>query len=296
MISGSIGTTLRARRGMLREWRLHALSVFSLAVAFVCLGAALLVVSNLRAVEDRWAHAGRASIYLKDTATQDDVELFRAALGKVSGITQVKYVSSGQARAEFGALEVPIHPELAALPVEAFPASIEIEVRPDLPQEELAAIVAKVRQLPAVEDIETYRAWTDRLASLVRGGVAASMLLALVVLCAVLAVVGSTIRLALQRRSIEVEVLRLVGATDAFVKGPFVIEGSVEGALGAAGALGLLALLFAVVRTRMDGELSALIGVEPSFLPWTLSMAMVALGAALGAVAAFLGLRKLVAV
>ena len=296
MMSGSIGTTRRARRGMLREWRLQALSVFSLAVAFVCLGSALLVVSNLRAVEARWAHAGRASIYLKDTATQDDVEAFRSALGKVPGVTQVRYISSGQARAEFGAEEVPIHPDLAALPVEAFPASIEIEVRPDLPDAELQAIVAKVHQLPAVDDVETYRAWTDRLASLVRGGVAASVLLALVVLCAVLAVVGSTIRLALQRRSIEVEVLRLVGATDGFVKGPFLIEGSAQGALGAAGALGLLAVLFAVVRARMDGELSALIGVEPSFLPWSMAAAMVVLGAMLGAVAALLGLRKLVAV
>jgi len=296
MITGPIGTTRRARRGMLREWRLHALSVFSLAVAFVCLGSALLVVSNLSAVEERWAHAGRASIYLKDSATQDDIESFRAALGKVPGVTQVKYVSSGQARAEFGAEEVPIHPELASLPVEAFPASIEIEVRPDMPDAELSAIVAKVHQLPAVDDVETYRAWTDRLASLVRGGVAASILLALVVLAAVLAVVGSTIRLALQRRSIEVEVLRLVGATDAFVKGPFLIEGSAQGALGAIGAIGLLAALFAMVRARMDGELSALIGVEPSFLPWQMALAMVALGAVLGAVAAMLGLRKLVAV
>jgi cell division transport system permease protein len=296
MISGPIGTTRRARRGMLREWRLQALSVFSLAVAFVCLGAALLVVSNLSALEERWAHAGRASIYLKDSATQDDVEAFRAALAKVPGITQVKYVSSGQARAEFGAEEVPIHPELAALPVEAFPASIEIEVRPDMPEAELQAIVAKVHLLPAVDDVETYRAWTDRLASLVRGGVAAATLLALVVLAAVLAVVGSTIRLALQRRSIEVEVLRLVGATDGFVKGPFLIEGSAQGAMGALGAIGLLGLLFTMVRAHMDGELSALIGVEPSFLPWQMAAAMVALGAVLGAVAAMLGLRKLVAV
>jgi len=50
----SVSTTRRAHRGMVREWRLHALSIFSLAVAFVCLGAALLVVTNLRAVEDRW--------------------------------------------------------------------------------------------------------------------------------------------------------------------------------------------------------------------------------------------------
>src|SRR3984885_2095621 len=122
MISGSIGTTLRARRGMLREWRLHALSIFSLAVAFVCLGAALLVVTNLRAVEERWAHAGRASVYLREGATQDEVDALRAALARVPGVTGVHYVSSGDARAEFGQRELEGNAALAALPVEAFPA------------------------------------------------------------------------------------------------------------------------------------------------------------------------------
>ncbi len=296
MFDGSIGTTRRARRGMLREWRLHALSVFSLAVAFVCLGAALLVVTNLHALEERWAHAGRASIYLKDSATQDDVDAFKEALGRVPSVTGVRYVSSGQARADFGAKELDGKPELAALPVESFPASIEIEVRPDMGDAELAEMVGKLKQLPAVDDVETYQAWTDRLARLVRGGVAAAALLALVVFASVLAVVGSTIRLALQRRRTEVEVLRLVGATDGFVKGPFLVEGSAQGALGALGAIVLLGVLFLVVRGRLDEQLAVLIGVEPSFLPWPVAAALVALGALLGAAAAALGLRKLVVV
>jgi cell division transport system permease protein len=292
----SFGTTRRARRGMLREWRLFALSVFSLAVAFVCLGAALLVVTNLHAVEERWAHAGRASIYLKETATQDDVDAFKSALARVPGVTNVRYVSSGQARAEFGTAEAEGKPELLALPVEAFPASIEIEVRADMADSELSEIVSKLKQLPAVEDVETYQAWTDRLSRLVRGGVAAAALLAVVVFASVLAVVGSTIRLALQRRRTEVEVLRLVGATDGFVKGPFVLEGSAQGAIGAVGAIVLLGFLFLVVRGRLDAELAALVGVEPSFLPWYLAAAMVGVGAILGAAAAAMGLRKLVAV
>ncbi len=94
----SIGTTRRAQRGMLREWRLHALSVFSLAVAFVCLGAALLVVTNLRAVEDRWAHAGRVSVYLKDSISTPDVEALKSALTATAGVKSVRYISSGQAR------------------------------------------------------------------------------------------------------------------------------------------------------------------------------------------------------
>jgi cell division transport system permease protein len=281
---------------MVREWRLHALSVFSLAVAFVCLGAALLVVANLRAVEQRWAHAGRASVYLKDGATQDEIDALRGALARVPGVTAVHYVSSGDARAEFGQREVGTNGELAALPVEAFPASIEIEVAPDMPDAELADAVAKMKELPSVDDVETYQAWTARLSRLVRGGVAAAGLLAVVVLAAVLAVVGSTMRLALQRRRTEVEVLKLVGATDAFVKRPFVVEGSVQGALGAVGAIALLAVLFLLVRGRLDSELAALLGIQPTFLPWQVALGLVGLGAVLGAAAALASLRKLVTV
>jgi cell division transport system permease protein len=281
---------------MMREWRLHTLSVFSLSVAFVCLGAALLVVINLRAVEQRWAHAGLASVYLKEGASQDDVDALRAALMKIPGVNEVRYISSGDARIEFGEREIQARTQLAALPVEAFPASLEIEVSQDMPEGDLVDMVGKMKQLPAVDDVETYQSWTERLARLVRGGVAASALLAVVVFTAVLAVIGSTMRLALQRRRIEVEVLKLVGATDAFVKKPFVVEGSVQGALGAVGAIGLLGVLFALVRGRLDAELAALIGVEPMFLPWYVAAGLIALGALLGATAALASLRKLVAV
>ncbi len=294
MIDASLNTTRRARRGMLREWRLHALSIFSLAVAFVCLGAALLVVTNLRAVEERWAHAGRASIYFKDGASQEDIDDLKKALEKVPGVLSARYVSSGQARAEFSASEARAASELASLPVEAFPASLELEVRPDMTDAELDGTVAKIRQLPAVDDVETYQVWTARLSKLVRGGVTAALLLAYVVFAYVLAVVGSTIRLALQRRKTEVEVLKLVGATDRFVKGPFLLEGGAQGAIGASAAIALLAVLFFVVRARLDGELAMLVGVEPSFLPWQVALGMVGVGGMLGMTAASLGLRKLV--
>jgi cell division transport system permease protein len=280
---------------MLREWRLHALSVFSLAVAFVCLGAALLVVTNLRAAENRWAHAGRASVYLKDGASQEEIDALRGAVVLVPGVTGARYVSSGDARKQFGS-DTDGRGELAALPTEAFPASIEIDVASDMPDADLAAMVGKMKELPSVDDVETYQSWTEKLARLVRGGVAASALLAIVVFASVLAVIGSTMRLVLQRRRVEIEVLKLVGATDGFVRKPFIIEGSVQGAVGAASAVALLGVLFFVVRGRLDEELAALVGVEPSFLPWQVAGGMVVLGAALGAAAALASLRKLVAV
>ncbi|HEY1957806.1 MAG TPA: permease-like cell division protein FtsX [Polyangiaceae bacterium] len=295
MFDLSSATTRRAKRGLRREWRLHALSIFSLSVAFVCLATSLLVVTNLQAVEKRWSHAGRASIYLKDDATSADVAQLKDALAKVPGVNGVRYVSSGQARETFGKDEDP-QGSLAALPAEAFPASIEVDVASDVTDESLTEIVAKLQKLPAVDDVETYQSWTDKLARLVRGGVAASAVLAVIVLLSVLAVVGSTMRFALQRRRAEVEVLRLVGATDRFVKAPFIVEGSLQGAAGAVGALAILGAMFLLVHSRVDGELAALFGVQPSFLPWQFALGMVALGAILGAAAASLGLRRLVQV
>jgi len=296
MFDLSIGVTRRARRGMFREWRLHALSVFSLAVAFVCLGAALLVVTNLKSLEDRWSRAGRASVYLKDAASPEEVASLKDALSRVPGVREVRYLSPGQARSEFGVAELGKNGDLSGMPVEAFPASLEVHVDPSIGDAELSAMVAKLKMLPGVDDVETYQSWTERLARLVRAGVAAAILLAIVVLASVLAVVGSTIRLALQRRRTEVEVLKLVGATDRYVKGPFVLEGGAQGALGAAFALGLLAALFFLVRSRLDGELAGLIGVEPAFLPWQIALGMVVIGSLLGAVAAIFGLRRLVSV
>jgi cell division transport system permease protein len=213
----------------------------------------------------------------------------------VPGVTGVHYVSSGDARISFGR-EVEGKNDLAALPVEAFPASIELDVAQEMPDADLADMVGKMKLLPAVDDVETYQSWTEKLGKLVRGGVAAAGMLALVVFAAVLAVVGSTMRLVLQRRRTEVEVLKLVGATDAFVKKPFVIEGSVQGGLGALGAIALLGLLFFVVRGRLDADLANMVGLEPSFLPWPVVGAMVLLGALLGGIAALTSLRKLVAV
>ncbi|MEO8875651.1 MAG: permease-like cell division protein FtsX, partial [Polyangiaceae bacterium] len=191
MIDLSSGTTRRARRGMLREWRLHALSIFSLAVAFVCLGSALLLVTNLDAIRERWAHAGRASIYLKDNASSEDVTALKDALAKVPAVSDVRYVSSGQARSDFASEGISSETstpsgvndkgDLSALSVEAFPASLEVTVRPETTDGDLTDIVTKVKLLPGVDDVETYQAWTERLSRLVRGGVAAAALLALVV-------------------------------------------------------------------------------------------------------------------
>jgi len=286
-----VGRVWRSGRG---DLRLYLLSVFSLAVAFVCLASALLVVVNLHAVELRWKRAGRVSIYLRDAVPDDQRETLKRALDQTPGVLSSRYVSPVDARKDM--VDDGLTGSLATLPIEAFPASIELSLDPEVAEVEVAAIADKLRGLPSVESIETYQRWTDRVSSLVRGGVAASAVLALVVLAAVVSVIGSTMRLALHRRRIEVEVLKLVGATDRFVRRPFLVEGAAQGALGALASLGLLGVLYLIVRGRFDDDLGLLLGVSPTFLPWEIAIGMVVMGGVLGAASALAGVRRLAVV
>ncbi|RLB62013.1 MAG: ABC transporter permease [Deltaproteobacteria bacterium] len=281
--------TWRAGRS---NWRLQALSVFSLAVAFVCLASALLVVTNLASVRDRWSRAGRATVYLRDGASEKDTQELVQALKATSGVTRTRLVSREAARDEVIAQSG--DEQLAALPPEAFPSSVELAFSESVDDSELSLLALKLRSLPMVEMVETYQRWTERLSQLLRGGVTASLFLALVVFAAVVSVVASTMRLLLERRRVEVEVLRLVGATTKFVCRPFIVEGAMQGAVGAGAAVLLLGLLYMIVHNRFDTQLASLLGVQPAFLPWPVVAAMVAMGAFLGATTAWVSLRKAV--
>lgn len=288
-MSGS--TTSRAWRNGKADWKMHVLSIFSLAVAFVCLASALLVVSNLDRVRQRWARVGRTTIYLRESADQAQVQDLRDALTRSGSVRAVRYVSPEEARREL--VTESSDGALAALPAQAFSASLEVDFRDDVADGEVAAVATKVRGVPVVDSVETYARWSERLGRLLGGGVAASLLLSLVVSGAVISVVASTMRMALERRRVEVEVLRLVGATDGYVRAPFLLEGAAQGGLGASAALLLLGVLYAIVRGRFDGELAVLLGVEPAFLPWYLALSMIGGGALLGAVSSAFSLRRL---
>lgn len=284
----------RAFRGAKNDWRLHALSVFSVAVAFVCLAAALLLVVNVGQVKARWAETGRASVYLRKNATAEQVATIEKALKQSDGVSSVRIVSSEDARKELVGLTN--DPVLDSLPTEAFPASLEVAIESAAAAERLGKLSTQLAALPAVESVETYGAWSERLAALLSGGVSASLLLAGVVLAAVVSVVSSTIRMSLQRRRIEVEVMKLVGATDSYVRSPFVVEGAAQGGFGALFAILLLGLLFGIVQSHFDSNLSALLGATPTFLPWTVVLGLIGAGALLGAIAAYGSLRKLLVV
>ncbi|OQX66907.1 MAG: hypothetical protein B6A08_18070 [Sorangiineae bacterium NIC37A_2] len=281
----------RALRAAFADLKLNLLSVFSVAVAFVCLAATLLVLVNVDTVKRRYAQTGHASVYLKAGTTEEARAAVEQALRQAPGVLDVTFVSSEEARREV--LKNTNDDALARLPEEAFPASLEVKLaHPDAP-DRANELKTLLEQLPDVEGVETYRAWVDRLEKLLSGGVMAALILTLVVLGAVVSVVGSTMRMALSRRSTEVVVLKMVGATDDYVRGPFIVEGALQGGIGALAAVSLLGALFLLLRDALHNAFGELFGVNLHFLPWFTVLGLVLLGALLGAVSALFSMRRL---
>ncbi len=280
----------RAWRGAKSEWKAHAISVLSTSVAFLCLAFALLIVTNLGRLEQRWQTAGQLSAYLRADATPIDVSEVVKALRATQGVASVRHLASETARSEM--LQASPTSLLESLPSAAFPASLEIELAEGVSADRVAVVVKQLQALPSIESVETYASWTARVSRFVSAANLVALCLTFVVFLAVATVVSSTTKLMLERRRDEVEVLRIVGATSEYVRRPFLLEGAVQGALGALGALVLCAFVFSFLTSRFDSELMLLLGVEPRFLPLLMNLGLIAMGGVLGCVAAYLSLRK----
>jgi cell division transport system permease protein len=281
----------RAQRGLREELRLYLVAVSSLAVAFLCLGSVLLALANLDAIAEHWGRSGRVTVYLADGARAEDVAQLRVVLESLREVTSVDVVTSEEARAEF--LEQSEASEgFATLSAELFPASLEVGLVAGTESSRTQAIARRVAQLRGVSDVETYRGFFDRLEALLAAGRGMSAALALLVVLCVVAVIGNTIRLAVARRHREIEVMKLCGATNAFVRGPFVVEGAAQGFAASILALVVLGLCFTSLREHVDETLAALTGVPSVFLSPGVFFVLAFGGAVIGAASSALSLRR----
>lgn len=281
----------RAKRSLRDDARLHVVAIASLVVAFLCLGAALLSVQNVARVAERWGGARRLTVYLRSEASPSDVAQLRLILESLPELAKVAYISPADAKREFSQ-QVDVGIDLEGLPSEAFPASLELSMRASAGASQATELAKRIRRFTAVEEVETYQDWLAQLDTLLTAGKSAVALLALLVGICVLAIVGNTIRLAVVQRRREIEVLKLCGATDSFVRGPFVVEGTVQAALAALLAMLVLLVLYASLRGYVEGTFGSIMGVRTAFLHPAYALAITLGGGACGALGSALSLRR----
>ena len=178
------------------------------------------------------------SIYLKAGATKGDTDAFAARLKSDARIGEVRFVSRDEALKELKATDG-LADVVDALDRNPLPDAFIVRARDSNP-ETLAELARELRRAPSVADVQADAAWAQRLASLARLGRLAVLLLTALLAFGLVAVTFNTIRLQILTQRDEIEISKLIGATDAFIRRPFLYLGLLQGLAGGALALGIV--------------------------------------------------------
>ncbi|MFL5563547.1 MAG: cell division protein FtsX [Gemmatimonadaceae bacterium] len=240
----SIREALTASR---RAPLLSALGVITIAFSLFAFGLFGLVAVNIRKALDKVEERVEVRAFVSDSTDIESVAAAMRDLGADSSVLRVDYVSKEQAleraRKEMG--------EFAdVFEAGVLPASIEVHLRPGMRSPAMVRSVAdRIKSYQFVDDVRYGEEWVEKLYRLRNIATVAGIALGVAFAAVAVIIIGATIRMAVLARAKEISIMRLVGATDMFVRLPFLVEGLVKGVLG-----GLLALLFVWVANRVVNE------------------------------------------
>jgi cell division transport system permease protein len=223
------------------------------------------------------------SVFLRDDADEATRGQLGSDLGAHPAVEHVEYVSKEQAIARFRS-DFPELSDVTDSGSNPFPASLELRLRADAESAAAAdALAGQLRQRAGVADVRYDREWIARLQTVVTGLRLAGLIIAGTLVLGAAFTVAAVVRLSLFTRRDEIEIMRLVGAPFAFIRGPSVAEGTAIGGAGAVVALLLLYVLYRSFKLRLSEALATLMtGGELQFLGVTEAGLMVLAALLLG--------------
>ena len=239
--------TLIASLGFL--WRNAVSSLMTIAVIAIALAlpaGLYAMLDNLSRASIGWDDSAQISLFLKDSVTESQAEALADKLTRLKNIEQVKFIHKDQALAEFQRVSG-FNAAIESLGSNPLPHVLAIKPLIDAKQPgAMAKLVTELGQRKEVELAQLDLQWVKRLYAILEIAHRGIWLVAGLLGLAVLLIVGNTIRLDIQNRRAEIEVTKLIGGTDAFIRRPFLYTGFWYGLYG-----GLLAWILTAVAVAM---------------------------------------------
>ena len=280
-----------------RTWtskRSSFVAISMIAISLLILGAVLIVAENLQQAVLRWQGTSRVNIYFETDAAPAQIDAVRRYLAAHQDLRRNRFVTREQALVRFRSYFANASGLVAELDENPFPPSFEVDVTPATIQS--AAFgheMQQLRGLGGIEEVQFDWEWLGKIRRLVGiinlAGIVAGGILAV----AAVFTIANVIRLTMMLYREEVGIMRLVGATERIIRGPFIFEGILQGLIGGVIAVaGLLALFIAAQRTLAPAN-SLLYGfLFTTFLPWQKIAALIAGGTLAGWIGSWLSVRE----
>lgn len=272
-----------------------ALSILTIAAGLFVLGFFLVVNTNVQRLVGRWSEAAELSVFLTDDATPEQLQAIGNLIDRSGLAASRQFVSKGDAAERFREDFPDLAGAAARLQRNPFPASIEVRLGAGSRSAGGAVddLATAVGRMPGVSDVRYDRRWLDRLNSAIRLVRRVGAIIVIMLVVAAALTVANVVRLTAYARRDEIEIMQLVGAPLAFVRGPFVLEGILQGGAGALVAIALLWTIFLGVRDRFGAAAADALGLGGiTFLPAGLWLLLIGGGMLLGFLGGYMVARS----
>ncbi|HEX7242567.1 MAG TPA: permease-like cell division protein FtsX [Longimicrobiaceae bacterium] len=263
---------------------LTLLSVVAVAFSLFVVGLFGLTAHNIRLALERLEERVEVVAYLREDATEEQLRIMEQEVRLLPEVLEVRHVSKTEALATAMREMEEFRDVFSDLDVNPLPASMEMRMKPGSRTPAAVERVARsLRAYPFVEDVRFGGDWLGKIVFLRRiaGGAATIIGGAFAAVAAI--IIATAVRIAVFARREEISIMRLVGATDGFVRRPFLLEGLATGILGGFVAAGLAYAAFRLVDTVL---------IRIQWLPFEWVVAGVAAGAAFGLLSSSVAVRR----
>jgi cell division transport system permease protein len=278
-------------------WQYRArnlLSITIICLSFLILGVFFSLSNNLQHIADEMSESMVVVFFLSPDVTAKDLSYIEERIKASPSVVRVSYVGRQQAWERFQKNFPELQEILKNLGTNPFPPSFEAMLQKDsFRSDDILGFIEEIKNVTGVEDVQFNRDWVQKMQSLSRLARAIGFFLGGILILASFFIISNVIRLNVFARKAEIEILRLVGATNTFIRLPFLIEGITLGILGSLLSLGLLFLLtefFPLYLGHSLGALQEIVGFRYLSLPQSLSL--IAGGALMGVLGSMSSLSR----
>jgi cell division transport system permease protein len=269
-------------------------SVFIICLSFLIIGIFLSLSNNFQHIAKQIQKNLAIVAFLEKDASEENINAIKIRLENSPYIEDVLYITSIQAKENFRKKFPELNDIVDNLELNPFPPSFEAVVKKNiLSYDETIDFVNEIKNMPGIEDVQFNKDWLERIQAFSRLSKAVGFFLGGILVLASFFIISNVIKLNVLARKTEIEILRLTGATNLFIRTPFLIEGIILGLLGSLLSLLVLIIIIKIFPVYLGSSLGTLTElISFRFLSFSQCLAVLISGCLIGLIGSYSSLAR----
>ncbi len=272
---------------------LNLITIITISLSIMMVSVFLLFFENASRVIESWNQGGRAMIYLKEEFNPDMLPQLKTTINSLGDIDEIVYISKTKALDTLKETMSSQTTFLTNLEHNPLPDAIEIKIRSYRNLQGIQSLVQNIKAIDIVDTIEYGQGWLGKFLKIFNLFKITGYTMCGFFFLMALFITANTVRLAFYSRKLEVEIMRLVGATETFIKAPFYIEGIIQGFVGGILGVGTLLITYMMISSGITQSIAAYVYFDIQFLSSKTVMLIIFSSTFLGWVGCYLSLKQI---